>query len=124
MDALTAGVDALASFRITRLVVSDVLTADMRDAFIRAAYVSAGRAEEMEAQYLTGNGAPGEWAEVVARDPDPPKLATLVTCPHCAGMWVAFGVALARWLAPRPWAAIARPLALAGAVSIIASATE
>jgi hypothetical protein len=51
--------------------------------------------------------------EIVEGLQDPPKLATLVTCRWCAGMWIAAGVTLA----PRAWDPVARGLALsAGAV--------
>lgn len=117
-------VDALATFRVTRLAVEDVLTADLRDAVIETIYVKAGKSEWARDRFLTGEHAAGEWAEVVAHDPDPPKLATLATCPWCAGMYVSAGVAVLRRVAPRVWAPLARVLALSAAAGIIASATE
>lgn len=116
-------VDALATFRITRLAVEDQLTAELRDALVEAAYAAAGR-HGWALRNLEVGDEPGAWADAVARDPDPPKLAFLISCPWCAGMYVAAGVAVARRLAPRPWGALARVLALSAAAGIIASATE
>jgi hypothetical protein len=54
---------------------------------------------------------------LVEAEDDPPRLATLVTCRWCAGIWIAAGVGLARSVAPRAWSPVARALALsAGAV--------
>lgn len=117
-------VDALATFRLTRLVATDVIFDRWRDGLIERAYIAEDTRDEAAARWLTGEDAPGQWAEVVAADPDPPKLATLVTCPWCAGMYVAAGVVLARRLAPRPWGAAAKVLALSAAAGIIASALE
>lgn len=124
MRHLELAVDALATFRLTRLVVADVLTAEARDAIVEGAYASAGRRERAVAEWLPEGEAVGRWAEAVANDPDPPKLATLVTCPWCTGMYLAAGVALARRVAPRPWSALAKVLALSAAAGIIASAIE
>ena len=44
--------------------------------------------------------------------PEPPKLARLITCRWCAGVWIAAGVVGARSLAPRAWTPVARALAL------------
>lgn len=127
MSALALGRDALAAFRLTKLVVDDMLTAELRDAVIQQAYVAAGREGEALRQ-LEERGhelRPGIWAEeVVPNDSDPPKLAFLVTCPWCAGMWVALGVVAARRLLPRAWEPLAEALALSAAAGIIAGAIE
>lgn len=127
MSALAAAIDALATFRLTRLVVEDQLTVEWRDALISAAYATEGREATMvrALEEMGLDMRPGVWADqVVPNDPDPPKLAYLITCPWCAGMYVAAGVAIARRLAPRPWQALAKVLALSAAAGIIASATE
>lgn len=119
--------DALAVFRLTKLVVDDVLLVDQRDAIVEAAYVSAGRREAMLEEFglESDQRRPDFWAAVVVpNDADPPKLATLVTCPWCAGMWVALGAVAARHLAPRAWRPLARALAFSAAAGIIAERLE
>lgn len=117
-------IDALASYRATKLVVNDQLTAELRDAVVEAAYVSAGRAYYASTQADWSEGVdlarPGGWAELVANDPDPPKLAYLVTCPWCSGAYVAAAVVVARRLVPRLWSPVAEALALSAAAGLIA----
>lgn len=113
-------VDALAAYRLTKLVVDDQLTAEVRDAIIEAAYVAAGRREGVLADH-EGARTPGFWAdEIVPNDPDPPKLAFLVTCPWCAGMWVALGTVAAGRIAPKLWRPLADALATSAAAGLIA----
>lgn len=107
--------DALATYRLTKLVVDDQLTAEWRDAVIEAAYNAAGRGTEGPSEV-----APGAWVDFVAEDADPPKLAFLVTCPWCAGMWVALGVVVVDRVAPRPWRSLRRALAMSAAAGLIA----
>lgn len=98
-------VDALATYRLTRLATADVISEPGRQAVLR--HVGAEPPVDLTAQ------------ETVEKDPDPPKLATLVTCRWCAGIWVAAGVTGLRLAAPRWWSPVARGLALsAGAVLI------
>lgn len=107
-------VDALAVYRLTRLATADVLTEDARRALVEFAYSIAGRiAPEADTA-----------EEVVARDIDePPKLAVLVTCRWCAGMWVALGVVFVarrfRW-----WPAMADALACSAAAALVAGLEE
>lgn len=125
--ALRLLVDALATFRLTKLVTNDTLTAEPRDAVIRWAYRRGGlRVEDLAADSLLVQhvdlSRPGAWAEeVVPNDPsgNPPKLATLVTCPWCAGMWVALGVVLLRRAFPRRWALLADALAMSAATGVL-----
>lgn len=87
-------------------MVADEITRPLREAAIRKAYASSGRADDL-AELL-------EWgtpADAVAADKEPPKLAFLVTCPWCAGMWVGLGAVAARTVAPRSWSRLARALA-------------
>lgn len=108
-------VDALAVARLTRLVVADTITTGPRDAVIRWAYARAGRAGEL--------GDREEWAspaEVVNLDRHPPKLARLITCPWCAGVWVGAGVVVVRAVAPRAWRPVARMLAVSEAAGLLA----
>lgn len=117
--ALRLLLDAAATYRLTKLVTHDTLTTEARDAVIRGAYRRQGVDEEALADEAGDLNRLGAWADdVVPNDPDPPKLATLVTCPWCAGVWVAFGVAIARRLAPRSWAFVAEALALAAAAGL------
>jgi hypothetical protein len=99
-------VDGLATYRLTRLATADVISEPVRMAVL--AHTGAEPppgAEDPTAQ------------EVVESMKDPPRLATLITCRWCAGMWIAAGVTAARALAPRAWDPVARGLALsAGAV--------
>lgn len=112
-------VDALATFRLTKLVTHDTLTLEAREAVIAGAYRRAGRDEWAEEQ-MAAEG-PRSWQEdVVPNDPDPPKLATLVTCPWCAGAWLALGVVVARRLFPRAWSAVAEVFALSAAAGLVA----
>lgn len=53
-----------------------------------------------------------------------PFLDELLGCPHCTGVWAAGAVCAARALAPRWWPRLARPLAIAGAVSVVSQLME
>lgn len=110
--------DALATFRLTKLVTHDTLTVEARESLIAGAYRWAGR-EEWGREQLISNCP--SWAEdVVPNDCDPPKLAVLVSCPWCSGMWIAIGVVALRRLVPRWWAPLAKALALSAAAGLTA----
>jgi hypothetical protein len=99
-------VDGLATYRLTRLATADVISEPLRMALLRrtGAEPPPGQ-EDPTAQ------------EIVESLDDPPRLATLVTCRWCAGVWIAAGVTAARLVAPKAWEPVARGLALsAGAV--------
>jgi hypothetical protein len=108
-DWYTLAVDALATYRLVRLVTADVISEPVRMAVVRS--VGADVPEEAEA--LTAQ-------EVVEEMDVPPKLATLVTCRWCAGVWIAAGVTGARLLAPRAWEVASRGLALSAAAVLLA----
>lgn len=114
--------DALATFRLTKLVTHDTLTVEARDSVIMAAYKRSGSEHYAWGwQQIEMAGEHPTWADdVVPIDPDPPKLATLVTCPWCAGAWVALLVVIARRLAPKPWAFAAEVFALSAAAGLTA----
>lgn len=76
---------ALAAYRLTRLVVEDTITEDLRNRLLNK--VERGS-----------------------------KTETLLTCPYCAGFWVAGAVVLATRL-PAP---LLSWWAIAGATSLIA----
>ncbi len=110
-------VDAVATYRLTRLVTKDVITAPLRDSFVEAMYVAAGRAEaarpEIDSAQLT-------WSEYAEDDRNAPKLATLVVCRWCASIWLALGVVVIRRAAPRSWRRIAEILVFSAASALLA----
>jgi hypothetical protein len=105
-------VDGLATYRLTRLATADVISEPARMAVLRR--VGLDPPAEPEAE------APPTAQAVVEESPDPPKVATLVTCRWCAGVWIAGGVALARRVAPSAWDPVARGLALAAGAVLLA----
>lgn len=118
--AITLLTDALAAYRLTRLATADTLFHGPRDALVEWAYKRQDRAELMRPM----PNVPGAWAQVAETDDDPPKLATLVTCRWCMGVWMAAGVVAARRLAPRRWEPWADMLALAALSALIARAED
>jgi hypothetical protein len=106
-------VDVLATYRLTRLVTADVISEPARQAVLR----------RVGAQPPEGADAHTAQAIVESLD-DPPRLATLVTCRWCAGMWIAAGVTLARLVAPQAWRPVARGLALSAGAVLIARAED
>ena len=99
-------IDLLATYRLTRLATADVISEPIRMALLRktGAEPPPGQ-EDPTAQ------------EVVESLQDPPRLATLITCRWCAGIWIAAGVTAARLFTPKVWEPVATGLALsAGAV--------
>lgn len=112
-------VDALAAYRLTRLVTSDRIADAPRDAVVLWAYSRAGRGLTIE-----GDASPGAWSEAVAQDPDPPKLAYLVTCPWCSSWWIGLAVVAMRRLAPRWWAPMAEALALSAVAGLVAEKSD
>ena len=98
--------DGLATYRLTRLATADIISEPVRMALLR----------RTGAEPPPGDEDPTA-QEVVESLKDPPRLATLITCRWCAGMWIAAGVTAARRLAPTAWEPVSRGLALsAGAV--------
>ncbi len=86
-------VDALAVYRITRLVVDDVILDAPRERMFG---------------WLDGRSS--------AR---PSKVAELLDCSWCVAVWVAFGVVGLRGVLPRAWAPVARGLALSAVAGLI-----
>lgn len=70
--------DALACFRLTRLVVADTITASLRQRLI-------GHTYEGQPRYGDGTRIP-----VAGR----PKLAEFLGCPWCVGFWCALAIVL------------------------------
>lgn len=136
LDALE---DGLATFRLTRLITEDDFPP------VKRARETWWRRWPDDGQMLDGElvtreegrtGPPnvGEQAEArlngraynavwsgdgwTATEGHP--LGILIGCPWCAGMWVAFGVVLARRVAPRAWSPVARALALSAVAGLLA----
>lgn len=101
-------VDALATYRLTRLATADVISEPVRMAVLRKTGAEPPPGEEDPTAQ-----------EVVESMKDPPRLATLITCRWCAGMWIAVGVTAARAVAPRVWEPVARGLALSATAVLL-----
>jgi hypothetical protein len=84
-------IDAIAVYRLTRLVVEDGITAPIRDRIISKR-----------------DGSTRDWWE------------QLLTCRYCVGIYVGVGVAFARWVFPVQWTPIAYMLAIASAAPLLA----
>ncbi|QYG93992.1 DUF1360 domain-containing protein [Iamia sp. SCSIO 61187] len=114
MDPLELVVDGLAAYRLTRLATADVISEPWRRSVV-------------DRLVANGEEPPGEGdtaQDVVDAMREPPRLATLLTCRWCAGMWIAAGVVGARTLAPKAWSPVARTLALSAAATLIARAED
>lgn len=81
--------DALATHRLTRLVLSDKITEPARDKIFEKF------------------------------DPASSQLGYLLTCPWCASIWIGAGVAAFRTVAPSAWRPIALMLAASSVTGII-----
>lgn len=105
--------DALSAYRLTRLVTADTLLDGPRDAVVRWSYAHRSGANPAEAEC-------DGWADFAMSDPHAPKVATLLTCRFCAGMWVSLAVVAARRLFPRAWPPLAEALALSAGAALLA----
>jgi hypothetical protein len=114
MDPLELVVDGLAAYRLTRLATADIISEPWRRSVVDR-LVEGG--DEPPADGATAQ-------DVVDAMTEPPRLARLITCRWCAGMWIAAGVVGARTLAPRAWSPLATTLALSAAATLIARAEE
>jgi hypothetical protein len=94
-DPVTLVVDALATYRFTRLLVSDGIADRPRAALLR-------RLER------GGHG----------------KLVELLDCPWCTGFWVAASVVASRRIAGRWWGPVAEAFAFAAVTGLAASAVR
>lgn len=86
---MTFVLDVLAAYRVTRLIVEDEITADLRELV---------------------------WKRF---SPEDTKIGYALTCPHCASVWIAALVAAAHAFAPKTTQPAVNVLALAGAVSLV-----
>lgn len=103
--------DALAVYRLTRLVTLDDITAPLRDRALSAIY----RRSRDEV-----NPAPTDWTSYAIEDENPPKLATLLTCRWCTGTWCAMMVVWLRRRAPKTWDPLSVVLTLSAGAALIA----
>ncbi len=105
-------IDVLATYRLTRLATADIISEPVRHTavtrMLRGSEVAPDPGLDQTAQ------------QIVEDLEDPPKLATLITCRWCAGIWIAGGVVVARALAPRPWDVVARGLAFSAGAALLA----
>jgi hypothetical protein len=95
--------DALACYRLTRLVVTDYLTEPLRERL-------RGRVPLSDRQ-LTGDRI------VVAKRP---KVAEFLSCPWCVSFWTAIGVVLMQSLLPTACLYVTAVLAFSAVAGIIA----
>lgn len=110
IDPFELLVDALAAYRLTRLATADVISEPARKAVLKR--VGAESPEQETPDDLSAQ-------EIVEDLKDPPRLATLLTCRWCAGMWIAAAVSGARMAAPRAWSPVARGLALSAGAALL-----
>lgn len=112
-------IDALATFRLTRLVSKDVIVRGPREWLIARSY-----RHERDAPPGSQPIDPGDWDAFAASDDNAPKLAKLLTCPWCVGVWMAAGVtALRSWLED-PWSPVAWIAAVAAVAGALTVATD
>lgn len=118
-------VDSIAAYRLTRFVTADVLTAGLRAKLIEGAYRRQARREHVTLSERAGQPIrqmrPSDWDDLAISEGEcAPKLATLITCRWCAGVWIAAGVLVARRVAPRVWPVAARGLVISSASALVA----
>ncbi len=118
---LDLATDALATYRLVRLATRDGITEPLR---AKAIDVLFDRADITEHDATLMEPAHERVAAAQDRQFDVPKLAELIVCPWCSGMWIAFGVVAARTLAPRVWRPVGRALALSAAAGLIAGGED
>lgn len=108
--------DALAAFRLTRLVTSDTITEAPRQTVVMWAFrhlpirptVEPGSTVVEALEDWEGHGEPV------------PKLATLVTCRWCASVHVAIIAVCLRRFAPKLWDPLSKALALSAVSALVA----
>lgn len=72
---------ALATYRVTRLIVKDTITEPLRRQLIRLEIASAGEPDWQG----TPTREPRLWLLILG------KLAYMLTCPFCCGFWISLG---------------------------------
>lgn len=110
---LTFLVVAFASYRVTRVIVDDTITAKWRQWLWRHAYVSAGFDSRTEREVsMRRHGLVG-WAWE--------KAFQLFTCPHCTGWWISLGLFAAWWWGSDNVRVAIAAVAVSGMQSLISS---
>ncbi len=110
MDPLELLVDALATYRLTRLATADIISEPLRQSIIGRLLLAGPEPLEMDGSKTA--------QEVVEGLESPPKAASLITCRWCAGVWIAGGVVAARSLMPKAWQPVSRGLALSAGAAL------
>ncbi|MCU1369306.1 MAG: hypothetical protein JWO77_500 [Ilumatobacteraceae bacterium] len=122
--AIELAVDALATYRLTRLATADIISEPIRRSIVGRALNLDDADSGSDPDAGADSGVPAPTAQQLVDDtPDPPGVARLVTCRWCAGVWIAGGVVAARRFAPAWWDPAAKALALS-AVGVLISALE
>lgn len=93
MNLTSAAVTALATYRITKLVIEDEITAELR-----------------EKAYAYLDSHPGQFSE---------KARYFLSCPWCVSIWAAGGLTLLRLVSPTAADAVGTLLAASAATGII-----
>lgn len=114
------GLDALAAYRLTRLVSADVVTRPLRVRLYKRVYLDSPLYPSWREEMHRWPETEPEWEQLAQTDDDAPKIVELVHCRWCVGVYVGFGVLAARRLFPRAWDSVARGLALAAGAALIA----
>lgn len=107
VTALALVLDALACYRLTRLVVADSFPPVAR---LRVRIVT-------KHTKTTPNPDGGHVEE-------PGPLAELVQCSWCASVWLAAGVVTAHWFAPTVWPPVSLVLALSAAAGVVSQLVD
>lgn len=82
--------DALACYRLTKLVLDDRITQPLRERWF------------------------------ARHPPESTALGYLATCPWCLSLWAGLGIVGARRLAPRAWSPLADVLAMSAVTGLLA----
>lgn len=133
-------IDALASWRLARLLTEDTLPVIKKSReWIWRRFPPVGHYLDDDDWKLAGQETAYRWwklfgvnhctevrvnahgtqAIVVEAHP----IGELIGCPHCVGVWLAFGVAGMRRFLPGFWDPMAKILATAAVTSIVAETT-
>jgi hypothetical protein len=118
VNPLELALDTVAAYRLTRLATADTITEPLRGSIITASYAWNGDEDQLALQREANPFS--TWADLVSMDPEPPKMAKLVTCRWCAGWWISVLVVLMRRRHPRLWQPVAEVAACSAAAALIA----
>jgi hypothetical protein len=114
--ALELAVDLLAAYRLTRLATADIISEPARQTAVTRLLRGTDETPEPDPDRTA--------QQLVEAVKHPPKLARLLTCRWCAGVWIAGGVVAARLMAPRAWDPVAKGLAFSAGAALLAGFEE